>query len=66
MPKDDNSVSSVSNLLVKAVARYDRPMALRLLDRMIADHPAVKAAVKHGYGINGESQIMIQPYSISY
>lgn len=66
MPKDDNSVSSVSNLLVKAVARYDRPMALRLLDRMIDDNPAVKAAVKHGYGINGESQIMIQPYSISY
>ena len=66
MPKDDNSVSSVSNLLVKAVARYDRPMALRLLDRMIDENPAVKAAVKHGYGINGESQIMIQPYSISY
>ena len=66
MPKDDNGVSSVSNLLIKAVANYDKPMALRLLDRVIDENPAVKAAVKHGYGINGESQIMIQPYSISY
>lgn len=66
MPKDDNGVSSVSNLLIKAVASYDKPMALRLLDRVIDENPAVKAAVKHGYGINGESQIMIQPYSISY
>ena len=66
MPKDDNGVSSVSNLLIKAVASYDKPMALRLLDRVIDENPAVKAAVKHGYGINGESQIMIQPYSINY
>ena len=60
LPKDDNRVNAVSNVIVKAVARYDRPMALRLVDDFVREHPVVKAAVSR------ESQIMIQPYTISY
>lgn len=66
MPKDDNSVNAVSNLLIRAVAKYDRPLALQLVDGLIEDHPAVKAAVKNRKGLNGENQIMIQPYRINY
>lgn len=60
LPKDDNRVNAVSNVIVKAVARYDRPMALKLVDDFVREHPVVKAAVSR------ESQIMIQPYTISY
>ena len=60
LPKDDDRVNAVSNVIVKAVARYDRPMALKLVDDFVREHPVVKAAVSR------ESQIMIQPYTISY
>lgn len=60
LPKDDNRVNAVSNVIVKAAARYDRPMALKLVDDFVREHPVVKAAVSR------ESQIMIQPYTISY
>lgn len=60
LPKDDNRVNAVSNVIVKAVARYDRHMALKLVDDFVREHPVVKAAVSR------ESQIMIQPYTISY
>ena len=60
LPKDDNRVNAVSNVIVKAVARYDRPMALKLVDDFVREHPVIKAAVSR------ESQIMIQPYTISY
>ena len=60
LPKDDNRVNAVSNVIVKAVARYDRPMALKLVDDFVREQPVVKAAVSR------ESQMMIQPYTISY
>ena len=37
-----NNINIVTRTLIKAVAKYDRPLALTMFDSMIKQHPVVK------------------------
>ena len=58
LPDDHgNNINIVTRTLIKAVAKYDRPLALTMFDSMIKQHPVVKAATRKDY------RQMVQPYS---